>query len=80
MCDEFIDTEVVFNKIEMKNEWNINFLQNTRYTQNVSRLKLKSKKRKEKESEKESEWEKVNEGKMSYRGKQKTKQNKEEIN
>ena len=35
-----IETEAVFTKIEMNNEWNVNSFQNTRCVEKVSRQKL----------------------------------------
>ena len=40
LCWKSIETEAVFTKTEMNNEWNINFLQNLRCVEKVSRLKL----------------------------------------
>ena len=37
---EYISPEAVFTKTEMNNEWNVDFLQNTRYFQNISISKL----------------------------------------
>ena len=39
-CWKSIKTEAVSNQIEMKNEWKVHFLQNTRCIEKVSRLKL----------------------------------------
>ena len=35
-----IETEAVFTKKEINNDRNVNFLQNTRYTEKICRLKL----------------------------------------
>ena len=40
LCWKSIETEAVFTKTEMNNEWNINFHQNTSCVGKVSRLKL----------------------------------------
>ena len=40
VCTKSIETEAVFTKMEMNNEGNINFLQNTTCVQKVSKLKL----------------------------------------
>ena len=40
MFKKSIETEAVFTKIEMTNEWNINFPLNTRFVKKLLRLKL----------------------------------------
>ena len=40
LCWKSIETEAVFTKREMNNEWNVDFLQNTSCVEKVSRLKL----------------------------------------
>ena len=48
-----IETETVFTKTEMKNEWNVSFLLSTRYIKKVSMLKMylpKKKKRNEQQT------------------------------
>ena len=40
MCSRSVETDAVFSKIEINNESNVNFLQNMRCSQKVSRLKL----------------------------------------
>ena len=39
-CLKIIETEAVFTKPEMNNEWNVNFLLITSCSQKVTRLKL----------------------------------------
>ena len=40
LCWQNIETEAVFTKTEMNNEWNVDFLQNTSCVDKISRLKL----------------------------------------
>ena len=40
MCSKNIETEAVLTKVEMNNERNVHFLQNTSSVENASRLML----------------------------------------